>query len=496
MLRFFYICGILLKYAFLYVLIRFNISHTPLNKLIKKIFEDAGGSFIKFGQLLSLRVDILPKEYSIDMFDLLDNVKAFSYDDVKEVFISDLGATPEKIFIDFQKEPFASGSFGQVHAAKLDDQTIVAVKILRPGIEETVQADFLVITFLAYIGDLFFKISGFSWREFAEEFKRWTIQELDYHIEAEHAQRMIHNLEPDDHLVIPKIYDRYSTKRILVQEYIEGVHLSRVFRGLKDGRLTHDEMKKMGYDLKALSSLLSQELLKQYFIHGFFHADLHPGNIILLPNNKIALIDFGIVGESLASNQEEFMHFIKAAGDFKFKEATFYFATIAGKDLRRMIMSAFPASIDQEQVNDFLRVLTDHFSQVVERIFQENRTALNTKKTDYTVMLMKILAASENYKIKLPREFAIFIKTLSTLGLLCKEMDYDYRVNKEIKLFFERNPIETMPLPPARNTTYRRISRERAFEQLNNWLAYLIEVDPAIYKLVNTYITQYNLVDK
>lgn len=109
---------------------------------------------------------------------------------------------------------------------------------------------------------------------------------------------------------------------------------------------------------------------------------------------------------------------------------------------------------------------------------------------------MKILAASENYKIKLPPEFAIFIKTLSTLGLLCKEMDYDYRVNKEIKLFFKEHPVESFPFPPVSHTTYRRISRERALEQLNNWLAHLLEVDPGIYKLVNSAITQYNLVDK
>ncbi|HVZ59015.1 MAG TPA: AarF/UbiB family protein, partial [Patescibacteria group bacterium] len=146
MLRFIHISGIILKYAFLTLLLKLHLVRTPPNKLIKGFFEEAGGSFIKFGQLLALRVDILPKEYSLDMFDLLDNVKPFSYDDVKEIFLDDLGAVPERIFKDFQKEPFASGSFGQVHAAKLEDDTIVAVKIMRPGIDEMVQADFLVVS--------------------------------------------------------------------------------------------------------------------------------------------------------------------------------------------------------------------------------------------------------------------------------------------------------------------------------------------------------------
>ena len=176
---------------------RLGVYHFPPDKTIKRFFEEAGGSFIKFGQLLALRVDILPKQYSLEMFDLLDNVKPFSYDDVKEVFLSDLGAVPEKIFKDFQKEPFASGSFGQVHAAKLEDDTIVAVKIMRPEIDETVKADFLIVNIAAFFGDMFFKISGFNWKEFAEEFKRWTLLELDYQTEAENADRLRSVLSPE-----------------------------------------------------------------------------------------------------------------------------------------------------------------------------------------------------------------------------------------------------------------------------------------------------------
>ena len=110
-------------------------------------------------------------------------------------------------------------------------------------------------------------------------------------------------------------------------------------------------------------------------------------------------------------------------------------------------------------------------------------------------MFMKILTAAENYKIKLPREFVIFIKTLSTLGLLCKEMDYDYRIYKEIREFFSSTPRSDFPAQLTKGA-YRRMSRERALEKLNNWLAYLLERDPAVYKLVNNYISQYNVVDK
>src|SRR3990167_7927741 len=121
MFRFIYIIGVLTKYSFIYILINLNLYSKPKEKLFRNFFEEAGGTFIKFGQLLALRVDVLPSEYALEMLDLLDNVKPFPYHDVTEIFLQDLGATPEKVFKDFQKEPFASASFGQVHAAKLED---------------------------------------------------------------------------------------------------------------------------------------------------------------------------------------------------------------------------------------------------------------------------------------------------------------------------------------------------------------------------------------
>ncbi len=473
---------------------RLSLYHAPQNKVIKRFFEEAGGSFIKFGQLLALRVDILPKEYSLDMIDLLDNVKPFSYSDVKEVFLADLGAVPEKIFKDFQKEPFASGSFGQVHAAKLDNDTIVAVKIMRPGIEERVQADFITITVLAFLADYFFRISGLSWREFADEFKQWTLKELDYQIEADHAERMAKNMADNEIIVIPKVYERLSTRRILVQEYIEGFHLSRVLRGFKDGRLNADSLKEYGVDITAFTHNLTQEILSQYFFFGFFHADLHPGNIILLPQNKIALIDYGIMGEWIPASQISFIRFMKNVGNYSFKEATYYFADVVSTDLKQMIQSAFPASVEQKEIDEFLRLVTDHFAESVETIVGGSVKDLHEMKKDYTTLLLQIINATTSYKIKIPKEMAIFIKALSTLGLVSKELNNDYRLQQEIKYFFDHHPENTFPLLNSRPSS-KRISRERAMERLNSWLAYLLEVDPAIYKLVHGYINKYNQID-
>src|SRR3989344_668157 len=281
MLRFCYILFVILKYISIYLSLKLGLYRKPKQKILKNFFEEAGGSFIKFGQLLALRVDVLPREYALEMINLFDNIKPFPYKEVEMVFLEDLGATPQKIFKDFQKTPFASTSFGQVHAAKLADDCIVAVKILRPGIEEKIGVDFFLIDILAFLADIFFKVDALPWKEFAREFKKWTKNEMDYRIEAENIEILERNLKNDKFVVIPKIYPRLSTKRILVEDYIEGIPLSRVFLGLKDGRLTRKSLLKMGIDLTKIPKIMIREIFKEFFFSSIFHADPHPGNILL-----------------------------------------------------------------------------------------------------------------------------------------------------------------------------------------------------------------------
>ncbi len=135
MFRFFYIIGVLVKYGVIFILLKLSLYKKPTQLILKGFFEEAGGSFIKFGQLLALRIDVLPNEYSAEILDLLDNVRPFSYQTFSGIFTSELGAPPEDVFRDVEKEVFASGSFGQVHRARLQDGTVVTIKIMRPGIE-------------------------------------------------------------------------------------------------------------------------------------------------------------------------------------------------------------------------------------------------------------------------------------------------------------------------------------------------------------------------
>lgn len=493
MLRFFYILFLSGKYLSLFLLIKLKIIDEPRHKLLRNFFEDAGGSFVKFGQLLSLRVDVISKEFALEMLNLLDNVRPFPYHFVEEIFIQELGAKPDKIFKDFQKESFASASFGQVHGAKLADNTIVAVKILRPGIENKIAVDFFLINIFAFIADLFFRIDALPWKEFAKEYKKWTLQEIDYHIEAEHGERLYKHFEGDKNIVVPKIYHHLSTRRILVTGYIEGVHLSRVLRGLKDGRLNYEKLKKMGIDIKKAPKTLSQSIMYQYFFFRVFHADPHPGNIILLPDDKIGLIDFGIIGEALPGNQKALIKTLQSFANLNFKDAIFYFVDLVGEDLRQMLGSALPANVDQKHLDNLMRELTNEYALSVEKIAIENEEKFKDMKKDYAIELLRLIKGAKKYQIKLPKQTVIFVRTLSIIALMAKQLDREFLFVDQIKEFFIKFPEDSIPVPSNTTIPYQRLSHERALEKLNTWLACLIEIDPKTYHLVNNYIKKYNL---
>ncbi len=474
---------------------KFDLYKRPKQKIVRNFFEEAGGAFIKFGQLLALRVDFVPKEYSLEMISLFDNVKPFPYQDVEDIFLQELGATPQAIFKNFQKIPFASASFGQVHGAKLANDHIVAVKVLRPGIENKVKVDFFIVDIFAFIVDIFFKIDAFPWREFAKEFKKWTRKELDYRIEAENIKKMYKNTSVNKSIIMPNVFLHLSTKKILVEDYIEGIPLSRALRGLKDGRLTPEKLKKRGIDIKKIPSIYTQEILREFFMDDIYHADPHPGNILLLKNNRIALLDFGIVGEPISRNKAAFVKFIKSGSTpIDIKQAVYHFANLTSEDLKSMIGSSLPANIPQERVNDLMNVLCDNFSETIFKIANQSLKEINDMKKDYIAVFLRAIKLGKQFRTKLPNQAALFIRTLSVWGFLAKDLNNDFRISNEIRDFFAIHPEKTLLKEEDYSPLFIRINRERAIEQLNSWLSYLMDIDPILYQLVKEKIKEYGVI--
>ncbi|MFH1062684.1 MAG: AarF/ABC1/UbiB kinase family protein [Candidatus Omnitrophota bacterium] len=251
-----------------------------------RVFERLGPTYIKFGQVLSLRSDIIPPEYINQLEKLQSSASTFSFDKVKEIIKEEFSQDIAKVYKKFTKEPFAAASLAQVHQAQLADGTKVAVKVQRPEIRNIIQNDIHILFFLASLIEKHIKeITYIQPVQLVKEFSEWTMRELDFSIEASNAERFRQNFDNDERFYFPQIYWDYSTKRVLTMELIKGIKLSEV-----------DRIKKTGNDPYTLAVNGLELGLRQFFIHGFFQADPHPGNFFVLENNVLCLHDFGMVG--------------------------------------------------------------------------------------------------------------------------------------------------------------------------------------------------------
>ncbi len=486
MFRFLRLSIILAKYGAVFFLARFKLAQKPGPKTIRKFFEGAGGSFVKFGQLLALRVDVLPPAYALELIDLFDDVGPFPYDQVEQIFHQELGTSPKEIFQYFNPDPIASASFGQVHRAKLDSGEEVAVKVQRPGIARDAKVDFTIIKLLSHIADLFFQIEAIPWKQIAHEFKAWTQEELDYRIEAERAERIYQNVTkrnaPD--VVIPKTYHYYTTQRTLVQDYLEGIPLTQILREAEEKKLNQERLDELGIDPTQILPKVVTEITTQYFFDGLFHADPHPGNILLMENGKLGLIDFGIVGEP-APRVDDFRNFVKHAAWMQYDKASYHFLKFASTDLERMLSSAVPASVNPKLIDDLIVGLSQHLGSYMNSVQSQIWNDLAAMKIDYSVMVLQTVKYTQRYNIRLPNEIIVFIRALSIIGFLAKRIDSNFKLRMVVRRFFEKYPDEAFPQHRTSQIHYSRMNREVAIEKLNNWLSFLVERDPELYRVVN-----------
>ncbi|MEK9184044.1 MAG: AarF/UbiB family protein, partial [Patescibacteria group bacterium] len=265
---------------------------------LRTFFERAGGGFIKFGQILALRQDFIPPSYANELLKLLSAAPEIPFIEMHKVFIKEMGEPVGKFFAEFDATPVASASMAQVYEAQLPAEaggSKVAVKIQRPGIKEVFEADFLIISFFAGLIDFFRFFTVITAAEVASDFIGWTRRELDFRHESRNAMAFYEYSRGSDQTIIPIQYPEMTTSKVLVQEFIEnGVLVEDIILG----KIQKDELLKKNIDLELASRYLIKEGMKQYFVDGFFHADPHPANLMLLPGNKLAFLDFGIVGES------------------------------------------------------------------------------------------------------------------------------------------------------------------------------------------------------
>ncbi len=254
---------------------------------LREMFDELGPTFVKFGQLLSTRPDIVPPDIVLELRKLQDSVTPFPFSQVEEVVELELGLPIEKLFLEFSPAPIAAASIGQVHSAVLPNGHRVAVKVQRPAAPRQIEADLALLYQAAKIVKERVRALDFvDARDVVDEFGRSLRQELDYRHEARNAQAFNRNFVGHQHVRVPRVYWSYTRARVLTLEYLDGVQL----RDLSPDEYSVEERRRLAY-------LLTEAWMTMIFRHGFFHGDPHPANILVIGPEQIGIVDFGLAGK-------------------------------------------------------------------------------------------------------------------------------------------------------------------------------------------------------
>lgn len=273
--------------------------------------EALGPTFIKLGQLLSTRSDLLPPPYLDALSRLQDRVEPFSFAQVEEIVSSELGVRLSKGFSDFDSEPLAAASLGQVHRATLRDGRQVAVKVQRPDIRQIILDDLDAFEEMAILLDRHTEMGRrIKFQGVVEEFRRTLLRELDYRREALNLVTLGKNLQEYSRILVPQPIDDYSTSRVLTMDYVAGTKITDL-----------SPLAQIDIDGKALAEDLSRAYLDQILVDGFFHADPHPGNLLITPDGRLALLDLGMVARIDPRRQEQLLKLVLAITDGRGHEA-------------------------------------------------------------------------------------------------------------------------------------------------------------------------------
>jgi len=370
---------------------------------LRLAMEELSGTFIKLGQLLSLRPDLIPKEYADEFSKLQDSVPSFPFSIVKETIESEFKRPLNSIFLEFQEQPIAAASVGQVHKAKLKNGTIVAVKVQRPRIEEIFKTDIDILYKLTnLIEQNYPELKKYNLRQIVKEFEEYTKNELNYLVEARSIGIFYKKFENDKKIKIPRPYFEYSTKKVLTMEFIHGVEISKAGLILKEK--------------KQAVKLVVDCFLKQVLDYGIFHADPHPGNIFITRDKKLALIDFGIVG--------------KISDDLRKKIENLFIALVQGN---RVLIADFLIALNivDEDIN--IEEFRDDLSLHLEKYYD---TSLS--QVDMSSLLYDLLALGKKYNMRFPSNFVLLIKAIATTEGFGKELDPDFNFVQACKPYVDK----------------------------------------------------------
>lgn len=363
--------------------------------------EKMGPTFVKLGQLLSGRADLLPQPYLQALSRLQDKVKPFPYAEVEHIIASELGVRVSKAFSYFDENHLAAASLGQVHRAALRDGRPVVVKVQRPDVRRQIADDFEVLEEIAQFFDEHTDVGRrYQFVKVLDEFKTTLIHELDYTREANNLTLLARNLQEFPHIHVPLPVPDYSTRSVLTMDYVRGTKVTAL-----------SPLARLDIDGDALAEELLQAYLKQVLIDGFFHADPHPGNIFLTDDGRVALLDLGMVGHVAPNMQECLVRLLLAISD-------------ANSDEVAKTVVRVSETTDDFDEADFRRKVT------VEVAEQNNKTL---SQQDVGMALLEVARTAADNGLRPPSELTLLGKTLLQLDLVGKTLAPDFNPNASIR---------------------------------------------------------------
>ncbi len=438
------IISVFTKYGFGMLFRRFNVHHplTRKNKnadagaapdnagasageRLKLALEELGPTFVKLGQIMSIRQDLLPADLIEELKKLQDSVQPFPFSEVKTLIEAEFNDHLDHIYKEFDEEPLASASISQVHRARLFSCREVAVKVQRPDIEQVIDLDLDILKSMAHFIDRRTKYGElYDFSGMVADFETTIKAELDFTKEGENADVFLRNFSRDEGITVPKVRWIYTTKRVLTMEYFEGIKISDL-----------DALDQAGIDRRKIAGTLAASICNQILRDGFFHADPHPGNIQVLPDGTVVFLDLGMVGRLSEARKS-------AVTDF--------FIGVVFKDSRM----AVDAIVDMDAVisqND-----RKNFQKNIDAIIGKYLTMpMNEMKIDE--MLHEIFQTAFINHVKIPGEFALLAKTLGTIQGVMEKL------SPEINALAVAGPI-------AKRLAYQSFSGEKTKNEIKKSL--------------------------
>ena len=384
--------------------------------------QELGPTFIKLGQILSTRADIVPEEYIAEFKTLQTHAAPLPFATIKKQVEESLGAPLDQLFADFQEEPLASASIAQVHIAHLHEGTEVVVKVGRPGIRESMSSDLSILKFLArQATQIFTEIELFDPVGMVEEFEKEILKETDFTHEMRNIRRFIQNFSEAEEVHIPTPYPELSNKNILVMERIKGAKITDS---------TGDRVEIVKRTMRVVCEMI--------FTHGFFHGDLHPGNILIEEDLKVALIDFGLVGRLTARMKDYIIDLLLA---------------VIRRDYEGVAEVLYEIGRKRAPV-DFDRFVTD-----VMVVMDKHLVGAKMSDIEFGGLLQDILEGAMRHRMAVPPDYTMLFKALITVEGVGKQMDPEMDLIGAIEPYVRAVVQERYSIETLGNQAFRQASQ-------------------------------------